>query len=982
MAESGEQNIGPEANNVGMHAGNLIERLLELETTHITNKLMLEMYAYLVKKKNQSVAVNFKTFHAAMCTKFEDGNLLEATLRGSIQALSDCVQKLKKNTKTEEQKRKPEILLSTPYKMPKSGTKRKHESFIDAHGIKLRKVVPGSPTKEQVKEENDLLHKENARLKKQNKNLKIKLQNSNKKLRILYGSIRRGQRPKRFFQAYKRRITSAERWKKKCVTEHTQRKKLEKRKMKQPIIVQKVGVSKSVHKITSEALKNTIAALKEKDEENKRLENKVEELKDSIAEQPQINTKMDGKRCNPKIIQASMLLQNAGLAEHMVSEAIKVSVEAVTGKSFKGHLPSKSTQARLPSAMKALSLRKVVEATTDTPDLTLKYDGTTDKDGRHVTEIEIATPDQTYLVGLRHQVGSTADSYVKTIKDTLNEIDTAAGKEEGNLLTNVTNTMTDRHVVNTSVDNQLETAKGGEINKFRCFMHPLDSFQKECDKAIKKLEHPNLQKKYVNAPFPHRGESMTQALIRCIDKLFHDQSIAIGEDLRNFLRSCGHDGKFLRWVGNKFNILFNNAYSAFLYKDYILTFLTKVKESQNRASLAVANMLKGQDCDVQLRCLGIISIFITGPWEREAMKDNNILDTNNLVRQADIRLKEWIEDPTPLLIGHTSNCFGDEINECKICLTEREIDQHAIEIMQHLLQAISAVIERQLSDHLPGGKFWEPSNSLRKVAQSCSSTNISGERKFAKMKQCQTKAPSTTMTKIESKIMFAANKVSEDMVGKTEEERKKDMLWAVKEGAKIRKTDLEKRRQYKEGIHEKLREKREQRVKKEENKREDLEDMVGRVYKYGGAWLKEEEMQNNILKLSETRKKEAIKSQITFRKQVLHCDIKKIGLSHLSSVQLQDHFKHILQTPVPQDSQTILDILQHPEKLIQRRIRQTFEDHSTGFETVYSGTIVDIIINRHAQKEFKIVYDDSPEAPCYATLRETVIDIAAGDLLI
>ena len=59
--------------------------------------------------------------------------------------------------------------------------------------------------------------------------------------------------------------------------------------------------------------------------------------------------------------------------------------------------------------MKALALERVVAETKGRENLTLKYDGTTDKRGRHVTKVEVTTKDGTYLVGLRTQTCGTAE---------------------------------------------------------------------------------------------------------------------------------------------------------------------------------------------------------------------------------------------------------------------------------------------------------------------------------------------------------------------------------------------------------------------------------------------------------------------------------------------------------------------------------------------------------------------------------------------
>ncbi len=47
--------------------------------------------------------------------------------------------------------------------------------------------------------------------------------------------------------------------------------------------------------------------------------------------------------------------------------------------------------------------------------ITLKYDGTTDKQGLHVTEVEQSTDTDTYLVAMKNQSASTAEAYADTI---------------------------------------------------------------------------------------------------------------------------------------------------------------------------------------------------------------------------------------------------------------------------------------------------------------------------------------------------------------------------------------------------------------------------------------------------------------------------------------------------------------------------------------------------------------------------------------
>ena len=110
-----------------------------------------------------------------------------------------------------------------------------------------------------------------------------------------------------------------------------------------------------VHEATSAALKDAGKTIKTLKEEKVELEVKVTELEYKLkeSEEMKISTRIDGKRINPKLKAASMYLQNLGLAETNVSEAIKLVVEGVTSSQLTGPLPSTSTQARIGSEMKA-----------------------------------------------------------------------------------------------------------------------------------------------------------------------------------------------------------------------------------------------------------------------------------------------------------------------------------------------------------------------------------------------------------------------------------------------------------------------------------------------------------------------------------------------------------------------------------------------------------------------------------------------------
>ena len=987
--------IGPFSTELGIHEGNFITKLEALDKSKVTKGLILEIYHYVIS--SQCKTATFGDFYRAIKTFYDIDYLPESTLRSNIASIKKEYKRKKKNVATPEQLEAPKLYLREVYQPPKNRKRKIGTPVATPRPSKIMKAEPEDAEPEDslrtLKKENQILKKANDKLTEENRKLKQKLTASQANLKRVYTLVgKHCKTTKGFLQTQKRRKVAVGRWKKKAKEERVRRKKLEKRKETSKVIP-RVSVTAA-----TDALSSTIVRLRQEEETTRFLENEVLMLKEKNEDKGEINTKLDGTRINPKLKEASMYLQNMGLAEHKCSEAIKLTVEAVTDHELKGRLPSRSSQGRIASEMKALAVKKVVENTRGQTNMTLKYDGTTDRRGRHITEVEVATEADTFLIGIRPQPSATAAEYAKTITDSLSDIDKSADLEGSEkLLANISNTMTDRCATNNAVDRKLEEIKGKALNRFRCAMHPLDSMQKACEKVLQSKEKElGTKNKYTDNPFRRRGESGTHALLRVIDKLFHDASVAIGPDLSNYLQQNGFQSEskndekvtmYLRWVGNKFNLLFKNATYAVNYTPHIITFLTKINQSRNSAALAALNVLRGGDCHIQLKCLGLINKYITGPWQTIVSQSMNILDMNELFQKGHQQITTWIEDPSPLFSGCSEDCFGGTVKQEDVFLKKVQGEdlgnkEEARELLSAMLQAIIDLIDRQLADQLPGGKFWEPTEELREQAKSCESHNISGERKFAKMKAQQSRAPSMSMEKIEQKEMFDVNKVKASMLKKSKEERMKDVMWATREGAKIRKEDMKRGRLYKDRMRARLEESKKALSEKEQKSRDDLDGIVEEVCQYGGLWMKPEEIEVNTSKLSNTKMKDALKAQIKFRLNILQCKVeKKIFYSKTPIAEMKAYLKYLLSdVEIPEDTLFLQEVILSPETLLQSRIIQRFEDDQTGVETEWKGTITKAVENEYGVKEFEFVYDDELDKPCYETVGELVADMVSGDL--
>ena len=306
------------------------------------------------------------------------------------------------------------------------------------------------------------------------------------------------------------------------------------------------------------------------------LENELSILADENEELSEkrdfVNTKQDGKTFAPAVREASYCLQNLGVAQHNIGAAMRVVTKAMTGQEVCGSVPSRATQNNFTQEMKVLSRQQMKQILSGAKNTTLKCDGTSKPVG-HLVEVQVSTPEQTLLLGLREQVGGKADEYVETITDTMASIEktpipTSSEHSECSILANVANTMDDRCATNAAVHRQLETLKEAPISDFKCGMHPLDALKHDCNKVLQNYEkHDELCKKKTAGQYPysHRGECETQALIRTASKIFHEGQYACGKDFIHHVKSAGiaagekENGKsvlYYRFVGNRFHISF------------------------------------------------------------------------------------------------------------------------------------------------------------------------------------------------------------------------------------------------------------------------------------------------------------------------------------------------------------------------------------------------------------------------------------------
>ena len=340
-------------------------------------------------------------------------------------------------------------------------------------------------------------------------------------------------------------------------------------------------------------------------------------------------------------------------------------------------------------------------------------------------------------------------------------------------------------------------------------MHPLDSIAKACEKVIKLNDDSvsiNDKKPKGNYPFQYRGESNTQALVRTTAKLFHDNKYSCVH-----LKSLGavpqEDGKksvlYRRFVGNRFHIYFLSSGCLYHYRNALIAFFTDVFIPQNSVHSCILNALQIRDMHVTTRAFGIVGKLTTGPWMRLLGVETNILGMNKHFQEV-LDITTWRHDASSLIQPDAPCAFSSvEVKRDTVfrsLVEPTDFNSETISLLKALCKAGVEVMGRQLQPQLPGGEFWSPSAQLLIEAESCSSTNISGERCFATADQEIFRARNATTGHIEAKTLFRRNKTGQWLNRSSGDEKSHRISLAMTDVQSIRLQDKNDQADHREGI--------------------------------------------------------------------------------------------------------------------------------------------------------------------------------------
>ena len=160
-----------------------------------------------------------------------------------------------------------------------------------------------------------------------------------------------------------------------------------------------------------------------------------------------------GKPYLPSIREVFYSFLSAGVATDKIGPLIKQTVNTLTGKEVTD-LPSTSKAAELVIEAGEIFRMQIGEILSSdmSRNATMHRDGTS-KEGRHFSGVIIANKEKEYTLGVRQMASSDAKGYFDINYEMISDIEDPDGNKVANkILANVSNTMTDRAIVEEAQD--------------------------------------------------------------------------------------------------------------------------------------------------------------------------------------------------------------------------------------------------------------------------------------------------------------------------------------------------------------------------------------------------------------------------------------------------------------------------------------------------------------------------------------------------
>lgn len=799
-------------------------------------------------------------------------------------------------------------------------------------------------------------------------------------------------------------------------------------------------------------------------EEIKQKELKIIELEqvNEAINDPVIQTFYDGKYTNEIRETIMTLISECGVSQAKVNRVMETVVQNLTGKTL-DRLPSTGVKSRLVSEGKRVAQKQVALAMLQNmsePSVSgncFHQDGTT-KSHRHFQSFQVTTADKkTYSLGLCEVSAGDADTLMEAFKQQICDLATAVSngtdsETVAKLVCSITSTMSDQGSVNPVFNRQLTELKQNflpeaflswdtldekvrnevsKISSYFCKMHIFVNMASEVDKCLSLFES-NISSGRNPYAFDWKESGATR-LTRTSSKALTMQGCdksGIGSHFSTYLQSFNKTNHLISFRGHRFNHLFYAAGATYHHAQDIQNFLNTWSDP-NELLKSVSFDIREKATLCGIRALGIVNKLITGPLWRIIENSENILALNPHLSHLQVQLENLSKDASPLMnaqpvFPHTE-LHKDDIYHSLFLVTGDAVDETYTQMALELIcGGMMLILERQAKDQLPGGKFYLPDEKEAERSRNVPTTNTCSERDFGQLDALMRLKPSASTTAYESCIMWSNNKTSSWLNSLAPYEKEAILNDARTNAPSVMLSFRDRQKKLYESKL--LRKRQQQKTEKEAKQYSQKVKLTKKLDSLGGLWLTEEDVFIFKNKVHRNYYKDAIISQLQFRKNVIHskgpkekfqqvCKGRSFSVDELEQnlidiLRLNAEEENDSETPpgleyidldiakrklseskndlakkvregrnkirVQQQAVLLPQVTNDPNLLVGKRFKHKCRDPETREISWYPGQVKNILSEKGRKTEYTVKYDDDDDE----WRMPLIIDMENGDLIL
>ena len=613
-----------------------------------------------------------------------------------------------------------------------------------------------------------------------------------------------------------------------------------------------------------------------------------------------------------------------------------------------GRLPQKTVASMMMVEARLLASVRGAEAMLEGSRNVLHTDGTK-KRFEELASFQVTTESGSYSLGMEDMLSGSASCFLDAFRNVLSEMaallvpESQKDEKVAKLIASIKNVMTDRHIVNSSLVEQLsswrkemlplvienyndlpicEQEKFAKMNHVFCGLHVIHNLGVAAESAVKEWV------KIATMVDKHAGFNTKNS--RVYDMLFEISKICSSThgDQRNgkalawidYLSNKGKENKIVSFLHHRFNIFFVLGGAVYYHADDLEDFLRNTQESENFLLQSVLADIGNKVYLAGFRALGLFNKLVSGPLFRLIEEEGHIFALNEVWSKLKNALDDCCRCADAFLEGKCLLAGGkvsDDVVYRKLVAEsgDAELDCLTRECLEIICCSCSVLVERQLADQLPGGKFHVPDEAVYEETALCPRSNVLSERDFAQMDRKVKQKPNISTLAASGMIMYVNNRTGAWLCRKDDESQQRLLQQVVTLAPELVKSFKEKRRDL---LQKRIGKQQKVRMEKEVSKQSAADEkkaLTISLSKINGLWDTEESIEDNISNVSVSEQRKRLKLQIDFRKKVLgqsHSDLKVFNMGSAIGGKYQQHSIETLKS-------NLLSIIEFNKKGVTER---------------------------------------------------------------